>query len=167
MKSARALVVLVFAAALGACSTGDDDASDLGAGAAGAAGAAGGAGGAGATLEPKFSVVQEKVFQVSCAFGSCHGANGAGGLTLEAGKSYAQLVGVDSVVNSGQKRVVAGDPEGSLLYKCLLGPSGNVEQMPKGAPLDQARIDVVKQWIAAGAKNDLRRVGRPGGRPTR
>ena len=43
-------------------------------------------------------LVQDKVFTVSCTFSACHNtASNQGGLILDPGKSYANLVNVKSV----------------------------------------------------------------------
>jgi hypothetical protein len=62
---------------------------------------------------------------------------------------------VDSRSCSGQKRVVPKDVEASVLYLAInRTASGDCDppDMPRGgAKLDQASIDKVKAWIAAGA----------------
>lgn len=70
--------------------------------------------------------IQRGIFNVACI--QCHGANGrtAGNLNLTDGNSPACLVDVDaqsSVEGQGYKRVVAGNPEASLLYR-ILTPGG-------------------------------------------
>src|SRR5258708_25754444 len=45
-----------------------------------------------------------------------------------------------------------GDPDGSLTVRYISGPTPN---MPKNAkPLDPKEVDLIKRWIAEGAKND-------------
>jgi hypothetical protein len=91
----------------------------------------------------------------------CHG-NGAGGLTLgnNAGTAYDALVDVDSSQAPGFKRVAPGDPGASYLIAKLKGVAGeapfngnNPSQMPKGgAPLPDAAIATLEQWISEGAQ---------------
>lgn len=105
--------------------------------------------------EPTLSNVQETVFTPSCAFSSCHASPGASGLVLEDGAAWDALVDVESADNPGQTLVVPGDVEGSYLTAKLRGDSGIVgDPMPVGAALDEARLQLVLDWIAAGAAND-------------
>lgn len=110
--------------------------------------------------------VQDEVFTPSCAFSSCHGGN-AGGLSLEAGDSYAALVGVpaagiDATTNpdvdvSGEILVIAGDAENSYLIKKLrIGAVGiKGSPMPDGTSgTDDDRVDLIASWIENGALDD-------------
>lgn len=70
--------------------------------------------------------IQQGIFTSACI--QCHGANGraAGNLNLTGDNLSECLVGVDaqsSVAGRGYKRIVAGDPENSLLYQ-ILNPGG-------------------------------------------
>lgn len=70
--------------------------------------------------------IQRGIFNVACI--QCHGANGrsAGNLNLTEGNAPACLVDVDaqsSVAGQGYKRIEAGNPDASLLYK-ILNPGG-------------------------------------------
>lgn len=70
--------------------------------------------------------IQRGIFDVACI--QCHGANGrsAGNLNLTEGNAPACLVDVDaqsSVAGQGYKRIEAGNPDASLLYK-ILNPGG-------------------------------------------
>jgi hypothetical protein len=50
-------------------------------------------------------------------------------------------------------RVAAGDPDNSYLIQKLEGTAAEGAQMPfGGAPLEQAVIDGIRQWIADGAE---------------
>ncbi|MDW8251921.1 MAG: cytochrome c [Myxococcales bacterium] len=110
-------------------------------------------GSAGAGLAPKLSVIQTEIFDKSCAFSSCHGAN-ATSPELTAGKARAALVDRASNIESGKQLVVPGKPDDSLLYLVLKGPVGSINQMPKGAKLDAAKIEAIRQWIAEGAQDN-------------
>lgn len=50
------------------------------------------------------------------------------------------------------KVVVAGDPENSMLYKALIGDG--VKRMPPDAPLPDAMIQTIYNWIKQGALNN-------------
>lgn len=99
-----------------------------------------------------YEALIQPIFTSNCALGGCHaGANPQMGMSLEAGVSYANIVGVDSGESPGTPRIAAGDPAGSYLWQ-KLGPAPAVgSQMPLGGELsaqDQARIEA---WILAGA----------------
>lgn len=106
--------------------------------------------------DPTFTEVQAQVFTPSCAaFSSCHsGSAPAGGLNLVA-PAYEQLVGKGSTAAAGKILVVAGSPDTSYLVdKLRKRPGIEGDQMPNTAPIEEERIQLVEDWIAAGAKND-------------
>lgn len=97
--------------------------------------------------------VQADCFDVHCI--GCHFPGGSAGLDLTAGASHAQLVGVDAVTVPSWQRVVAGDPDASLLYRKLLADPLAGPAMPYGAaPLDTSLVSLVRRWIARGAPDD-------------
>ena len=49
--------------------------------------------------------------------------------------------------------MVPGDAEASILYNSLLG-SGGVQLMPPGSKWSDSKINLVKDWIDQGAKNN-------------
>jgi len=105
-------------------------------------------------LGPTLAQIQAVIFTPTCATANCHsGALPDGGLNLsDAATSYANLVGQPSSVQAGAIRVIELDPDNSYLIQKLEGAAtidGN--QMPQGAPLLQADIDVIRQWITDGA----------------
>jgi hypothetical protein len=125
----------------------------------GMAGAAGGgmAGAAGGGMPATATFTQ--VYGLIMTGCGCHVTGTSGGLSM-ANKmtAFTNLVGVNSMACSGQKRVVANDPANSVLFhsveRTMLG-SCNVPQMPAGmAKWSQADIDKVKAWIMAGAMNN-------------
>ena len=104
---------------------------------------------------PNFSEIQANVFSPDCATSGCHaGANAAAGLNLEEASSYAMLVGIQSSQDAALQRVEAGDPDNSYLVQKLEGTASSGQQMAPGAPLPQAEIDVIRQWITDGATDD-------------
>lgn len=100
--------------------------------------------------------IQASVFQGSCAFSNCHGAQGIPQAQLElssAAVSADNLIDVDST-EVGKLRVAPGDPAASYLLDKLLGRdlAPGTAQMPNlGQPLCEAKIQAVEAWIAAGA----------------
>lgn len=91
-----------------------------------------------------------------CATSRCHsGARPQASLSLEAGRAWAELVGVRSSC-AGLPLVTPGNEDESYLMNKLLDVdicSGT--QMPKqGEPLSTAEIAVIRSWICSGAAND-------------
>jgi Bacterial Ig-like domain len=104
-------------------------------------------------LSADFQSIQDNVFTPICT--RCHsGAGAPEGLQLDAVHSYELLVGIPSAEVPGVLRVKAGDPTDSYLIQKLQGSSGIVgAQMPFGGPyLPQSTIDVIREWITAGAR---------------
>jgi methionine-rich copper-binding protein CopC len=112
--------------------------------------------GGGGELVPTFGSIQANVFTPNCAISGCHsGAAAPFGLRLDAGSSYALLVGVPSGEVPGLNRVTPGDPDASYVIHKLEGTQEVGERMPRGGPyLPQATIDVIRQWISDGAQPD-------------
>ncbi len=109
----------------------------------------------GASFGPDFSAIQSGLFTPTCATSGCHsGANPPAGLNLEAGSSYANLVGIASSQEPGTQRVNAGNPDSSYLVQKLEGTAATGTVMPPSGGIAQADIDVVRQWISAGAIDD-------------
>lgn len=100
----------------------------------------------------------QPIFNSNCVV--CHQgtASGYAGLSLEPAQSYKMLVGVKSL-ESEQLRVKAGTPDQSYLIAKLQGTQtqagGSGARMPYGgAPLQQAQISLIQQWITQGAPNN-------------
>jgi hypothetical protein len=109
-------------------------------------------GGVSQPLTADFASIQEHVLTPICT--RCHiGAGAPEGLQLDSAHSYALLVGVPSAEQPAVLRVSPGDPDSSYLLRKLEGAPGiSGAQMPFGGPyLPQATLDVIRQWIAAGA----------------
>ncbi|MBU2500878.1 hypothetical protein KJ682_06075 [bacterium] len=96
-----------------------------------------------------FAADVQPIFDANCI--GCHGAvGGNGGLSLAAGSSYDNLVGVPAQGYSGD-RVVPGDPDASVLYRKLTGAQGVGGPMPPTGTLPPATVDPVRIWITEGA----------------
>lgn len=95
------------------------------------------------------------IFKTSCVM--CHlPGNGPAGLALHPKGGYTNLVGVAST-QSALLRVAPGQPDESYLYRKLVGThaaaGGSGERMPFGdMKLGEEQIEVVRRWIADGAK---------------
>lgn len=144
---ARLLVLatlLVLTATVGGC--GGDEADDTGAPVA-------------------YAEVQGVFDKYGCA--SCHpGVNPS--LDLTEGKSYDELVGIQALEDPSLYRIVAGDPERSLLYLKLGGaapladiPAIGTRMPPRAPPIDPDDLDLIRRWILQGAKGPDGRTGGP------
>lgn len=86
----------------------------------------------------------------------CHDPIGnQGQLILTEGRAHAATVSVPSVALPTLPRIAPGDASNSYLYRKLTGAGIFGARMPVGAlPLDDARIQLVRDWILRGAPND-------------
>jgi hypothetical protein len=120
-----------------------------------------------AVPQARWSWIHTCVFSgPTCTNAGCHGATApAGGLAFpDIATGHANLVGRAPGASSplcmgAGPYVVAGDADGSLLVHKLEGEDatgapvcGTV--MPIGATVTQAQIDILREWIDAGAAND-------------
>jgi hypothetical protein len=105
----------------------------------------------GSTLTADLQSIQDHVFTPICT--ACHaGAAAPLGFRLDAASAFAMLVNAPSVEVPSLRRVSPGDPDSSYLIQKLEGHAAVGGQMPLGqAPLPQATIDVIRQWITNGA----------------
>ena len=105
-----------------------------------------------------FSQIQTQIFTPTCAKAGCHARSAAsGGMVLEAGASYAQIVDHPAQENSGLSRIAPGSPESSYLLKKIRGDADiSGTRMPQDGPpfLTSAQIDGIAAWIRAGAPNN-------------
>ena len=68
-----------------------------------------------------------------------------------AAASFSSLINISSFQEPTILRVAVGDADNSYLIHKLEGTSVQGSRMPQGGPfLDQATIDVVRQWIDIG-----------------
>jgi hypothetical protein len=112
-------------------------------------------GGGGGVLTADFQSIQDQVLTPFCT--ACHaGATAPRGLRLDAGNSYALLVGVASGQVPAVLRVAPGRPDDSYLIQKLEGRAAVGARMPLGGPyLDAQTLSVIRQWIARGAPRPL------------
>jgi hypothetical protein len=105
--------------------------------------------------------LQDEIFTPRCATQFCHsGQVRSGGLVLESGESFANLVGVEAnntaARAAGMPRVDPFAPESSFLITKLEGPPGLAygSRMPlTGDFLSEEEIDLIRSWILAGAED--------------
>jgi Carboxypeptidase regulatory-like domain len=121
---------------------------------------------AGGLGEPvAYGEVQAVFDRYACT--ACHpGVNSS--LNLRQGRSYDDLVGIRALEDPQLVRVVAGDPSSSFLYLKLGGdpPVGDIPAIgtrmpPRAPPIDQGDLELVRRWIAQGAKNADGKTGGP------
>src|SRR5690349_24349825 len=110
-----------------------------------------GNGSSGSTLTPDLASIQEHVFTPICT--TCHtGASAPLGFRLDADAAFAMLVNAPSAEVPALKRVAPGNPDQSYIIQKMEGHAAVGGQMPLGqAPLPQATINVIRQWITNGA----------------
>ena len=109
------------------------------------------------------------IFGQSCAFSTCHGSSTgpANGVFLgkDPARVYAAIVGVRGDELQSMPFVTAGDPRQSYLMRKMDGSQCALDAMCTGGScqgsmpknedsLDLATRDIVRRWIAQGAKND-------------
>ena len=94
-----------------------------------------------------------QVFAVSCVFSGCHsGGEPVAGLSLE-GDFADNIVGVASEQRSDLKLVDPGNPNKSYLLMKVRGDDEIIsQQMPPGNPLSAEQVEIIRAWIASGAK---------------
>lgn len=106
--------------------------------------------------DPLLATDLQPIFNKSCAFANCHDASAAAGLDLSTGKAYANLVNVASTNDPAKVRVIPNEADSSYLYLKIVGdPGDGTLRMPIGGnPLSANEIQLIKNWIDAGAKNN-------------
>ena len=110
-------------------------------------------GGAPTTL----SQIQTQVFTPSCARVGCHDSiSGQAGMVLVAGQARANIVNVPSSQQPALSRVAPGNAEASYLVRKVRGDANITgARMPiSAAPLSQAQIDGIIQWINSSAPDN-------------
>jgi len=109
------------------------------------------------------------IFNNSCAFSACHDSeNPVLGLDLSGDKEsiYEQLIDVvpENQIAAAKNNLLVkpGDPARSFLYRKINYDlhndskliEGELESMPTGEALLKQEIELVRQWILFGARND-------------
>lgn len=111
---------------------------------------------------PTFKEVYDQVIAANtCDSAFCHGGTASGGLVLLEDVAYENLVGAVSAgeecsCKTSKLLVAPGKPDASLLVEKIeeAEPSCGTQMPPPGtqAAVTQEQIDLVRAWIAAGAK---------------
>jgi hypothetical protein len=106
------------------------------------------------------SMLQAQFFGPTCSVSGCHSGPTSNALPsgmnlTSAANSFAALVNVTSLQVGSLNRVTPGDPDNSYLVHKLEGTQSVGGRMPLGGPfLNQAQLDMLRQWIADGALNN-------------
>jgi hypothetical protein len=115
-------------------------------------------GAAGTVVTPTgvdFKTQIQPIFDRNCALSGCHAAGSAsGGMVLDAGQSYSNLVNVASSEVGPDKRVVPGSSAASYIIEKLTHTTPRSgDRMPLGGdPLPDDQINLIRMWIDEGAK---------------
>ena len=113
--------------------------------------------GGGAQAGPGFAKVYTQLLEANCS--GCHGPSSSHLFVMGSDKdsTYAKLMAGKGKPKCASKSfITAGNPGQSLLFLKIDPNSvhGCGVKMPKGgAPIDSSLLKLVKDWIAAGAKN--------------
>ena len=103
------------------------------------------------TPTPTFSEIQDEILTPRCVNSGCHPGGGAP-MSLAEGVAYGNLVGVAS--SYGMNRVTSGSSATSALYLKVIGDSQTGQRMPPSGTLSQDQIEMIRDWIDAGAANN-------------
>ena len=126
-----------------------------------AGGSAGAGGSSGATFSDIYSTLFPATTAPRCNF--CHGmpptaiSNGNLSVGMDQKSAYAALVGKTSMDARcmGMPLVTPGKPEASLFYLKVSATPPCGDRMPLGgSPLSDTQIEMIRSWIAAGAKDN-------------
>jgi hypothetical protein len=136
-------------------------ASDSAAPGTGAPGIGGRGGSGAATFTSIYEMLFPRVTNAHCDM--CHGlpafdaSNGNWSTGMDKASTYKALIGTTSTSSMCMNRpfVVPGQPDMSLLLqKVKPNPPCGLRMPNGGAPLSDAQIEMIRSWIAAGAKDD-------------
>lgn len=105
-----------------------------------------------------FGTIQSLIFTPTCA--NCHGASNtaAAGLYLTSGKSHESLVGQESAMLPGYKRVEPGNSAASVLYRVVSSdvssqwPFDHTALILSNTTEGQNKLKLIKLWIDNGAE---------------
>lgn len=94
-----------------------------------------------------YSTQIQSIFDSNCT--GCHGSSG--GLNLDEGSSYGNLVNEVSNNYAPALRVIPEDAVNSVLWNKVAGTGNFGNQMPPSGQLTQDEIDLIESWINEGA----------------
>lgn len=108
----------------------------------------------GISADPSFTEEIQPIFNSNCTSSSCHGAGASAGLMLTQDQARSNMVDTDSIIEPSFKRVIPGDAANSYLVMKLEGNQSAGQAMPVSGTLDSDTIQLIKNWINRGAKDN-------------
>ena len=109
-------------------------------------------------IQPTYSDISTQIFDKRC---SCHlSTPNSTPVVLASDQAYANIVSQPSTQKPQLLRINPGNPDLSYLYLKITKSTGDPDisgnRMPRNGPpyLSDEEIDVIRQWIADGAKNN-------------
>ncbi|MDE6812119.1 MAG: hypothetical protein K2J15_07200 [Muribaculaceae bacterium] len=96
--------------------------------------------------------IQKEIFNTTCA--QCHGgsAYAAAGLNLTEGRSFGEMIGVESYKQPGMERVMPGNSKESVLYLILGENMSSTWRYDHSVEvIRQEKLDLIRNWIDGGA----------------
>ena len=97
------------------------------------------------------SQLSAEIFTPNCTSAGCHGANPSEGMSLLPDDIAASIIDVQSNQRSSLKRIDPNNPDGSYLLQKLRGTGANAQMPFGGTPLSAAQIQLIVDWVNAGA----------------
>ena len=112
------------------------------------------------TFSEIYPLIYPQETKAQCNF--CHGlppnekSNGNLSMGLDKAAAYAALMDSSSTSAKcqGHKHIVPGHPEESLLFLKVTNPPCGDPMPLGGSPLTTEQIELIRSWIADGAKDD-------------
>ncbi len=101
----------------------------------------------------------QPIFTGNCALSGCHaGSSPEQGMSLAAGQAFSNVVNV-TAGQASMNRVTPNQPDSSYLVHKVQGThltaGGSGSRMPLNrSPLSQSDIDLIRDWIQAGAQSN-------------
>ena len=97
------------------------------------------------------SQLSTEIFTPNCTSAGCHGANPSEGMSLLPDDIAASIIDVQSNQRPNLKRIDPNNPDGSYLLQKLRGTGANAQMPFGGTPLSAAQIQLIVDWVNAGA----------------
>lgn len=105
--------------------------------------------------DPSFSDDIAPIFASLCSNDGCHSTRTASaGLVLESNVARTNLVNISATSESGKTRVIPGNSTDSYVIIKLEGRQNSGSKMPLTGSISGTQIQLIKNWIDQGAKNN-------------
>ncbi|MEE2876431.1 MAG: hypothetical protein VX822_01430 [Candidatus Neomarinimicrobiota bacterium] len=103
---------------------------------------------------PSFAKDIQPIFDISCALSGCHVSSVPRPPDLSEGKSYSEIVDIESPSFSPLKYIEPMKPGESVLYLKITGDQSTGSRMPPGGKLSEANMSAMRAWIEEGAEKN-------------